>query len=380
VNVTNINKLFVLIIAILLTGGLVAGCTPGSAQPRGWSGGVVADGKLFSGSMGGKLVAVATSDGNVLWSATLENSHTGGGGFGCTPSSTAVAIYGTPVVSGDLVYVCGYNGQVYALNSGSGVLRWVYPREGYLQPIVGGAVISQGKVYFGCSDGKVYSLDADTGDEDWEFPTGDKVWTTPTIDGDSLFFGGFDKKLYALDADTGREKWQQPFEAQGALVATPLVYDNVIYMGSFDRYFYAVDATDGSLCWRSEVEAGRWFWAKPVIHNSTVYAPCLDGKIYVLDADSGRVVADAVDLGSPIASSPVLIDNAVIVATEAGKVYSLDTRTNEVELLVDLEGQIHASLCAGDGVVYVHTQDPEALYLLSAQTGVGKWQLPLSSK
>ena len=63
-----------------------------------------------------------------------------------------------------MVYIGGYNGRVYAVSSSTGALRWVYPREGNLEPIVGGVAVSQGKVYFGCSGGKVYALDATTGD------------------------------------------------------------------------------------------------------------------------------------------------------------------------------------------------------------------------
>ena len=141
-----------------------------------------------------------------------------------------------------------------------------------------------------------------------------------------------------------------------------------------------MDATDGHLRWRSEVEAGRLFWAKPIIYNGTVYAPCLDGKVYILSAETGHEVADAIDLGSPISSSPVLIDDAVIVATEAGKVYSLDTKTNESKLLAELKQKILAPLFASDGTVYVHTQEHETLYALDAQTGAQQWSVGLTSK
>jgi len=180
-----IKKLIILTVVILLVGGLTAGCVQLGAQPKGWSGGVVADGNLFLGSMEGKVIALNASTGNQSWSYTLETTASGGG-FGCAPTSTVVAIYGTPVVSGDLVYVGGYNGKIYALSSGSGALRWVYPREGNLQPIVGGPVVAQGRVYFGAADGKLYALDADTGDKAWGFETGDKIWSPPAIYDDTL--------------------------------------------------------------------------------------------------------------------------------------------------------------------------------------------------
>jgi outer membrane protein assembly factor BamB len=368
-----------LIMAILLVGGLSGfGCVGRGAIPKGWSGGVVTDDTLFLGSMEGKLVAIDILSHTRLWEVPLETSEQAAGGFGCAPASTAVAIYGSPAVAEELVYVGGYNGKIYAFSSSSGALRWVYPRDGNLQSVVGGTVVSQGRVYFGCSDGKVYALDAETGDKEWDFPTGDKIWSTPVIDGDTLFIASFDKKLYAINAITGKEKWEKPFETEGAIASTPLVYNNMVYIGSFDRYLYAVNATDSSLVWKSEVKADNWFWAKPVICNNTIYAGDLDEKVYILNAVTGDEVVDAIDLESPISSSPVLIDNSIIIASEDGRIWAIDTSNNQKSELTNLEGKINAPLCASDGVVYIHTSEGE-LHALNAQSGVILWNIPLSS-
>jgi len=259
-------------------------------------------------------------------------------------------------------------------------MRDDYPAEGNLAPIVGGPVVALGKVYFGGSDGKVYALRADTLVEAWEpFQTGGKIWSTPVIDDETVYISSFDKKLYALNAKTGKKKWET-VETGGAIASTPLVYNNTVYFSSFDRYLYAVDATDGSLKWKSEVEAGKWFWVKPVIYNNTVYAPSLDGKVYILDAESGHELVDAIDLGSPVSSSPVLVDGLIIIATGGGQIYSLDAASNEFKLLKNVEEKIDAPLCVSNGVVYVHTQEHETLYALDAQTGAELWNLSLSSE
>jgi outer membrane protein assembly factor BamB len=356
-----------LLLAILIIGGVaVSGCY-GRHQPRGWSGATVVDGTLFVVSVEGRLAALNTSDGSRLWPDSVL--------LGTSESKTA--IYGTPAVEGELVYVGGYNGKVYAITSSLGAVRWVYPREGNLEPIVGGVVASQGRVYFGCSDGKVYALDAATGDRVQQpFQTGDKIWSTPTIDGGTVYVTSLDNRLYALDTTDGSERWQ--FEAGGAIISTPLVYDNIVYVGSFDGHFYAVNAADGSLRWRSEVEASSWFWAKPVVYNSVIYASCLNGRVYILDAKSGHEVRGAVDLGSPISSWPVVVDDKVIIASQEGKVYSLDTTNNQINLLFDVgdDGQeIYAPLGTSDGVVYIHAQTSkqDTLYAVEAETGAAVW-------
>ncbi len=370
-----LGKALLLLVVLLLGGVTVLGCLPGG-QPKGWSGGIVADNTLFVGSMESKLVAMNKSDGSRLWEVTLEPSKAGGSLFGCAPESTLAPIYGTPVLDGDLIYVGGYYGKIYAVSWSKRAREWRYPsgEDDYLQPIVGGVVVSGGKVYFGGSDGKVYALDAGTGGWEWEFQTGDKIWSTPAIDGNTLYIGSFDKKLYAIDTTTGEEKWSEPFETQGTIASTPLVYNNTVYIGSFDRHLYAIDATNGQQIWQFPVEdeaenkPGNWFWAKPVVYNNTIYAGNLDGKVYILNAETGDEVVDAIDLGSPVSSSPVLVGNSIVVATEEGVVYAIDTANNEKKKLVDLEEKIFASLFASDGVVYVHT-DEDGLYAVDVQTG-----------
>src|SRR3989338_4225854 len=79
-------------LAFLLTLLSIIGCVPGTTVPRGWSGGTIADGTLFIGSMDGKIVAMNSSDGKLIWEAPLEATAPPSGGFGCAAPPTSVAI------------------------------------------------------------------------------------------------------------------------------------------------------------------------------------------------------------------------------------------------------------------------------------------------
>jgi outer membrane protein assembly factor BamB len=378
------GKLCLLVIFVLV-GLTVLGCAGIRSAPEGGSGGTIADGTLFlspalkpAGGFGcaapaseGKLVAVNMSDGSRRWEVPLEASQPAGGGYGCAPATTPVAVYGNPAVAGDLVYVGGYNGKIYAISASSGALRWVYPREGNLKPVISGVVAALGKVYFGCSDGKVYALDAATGDEQWEFATGDKIWSTPAIVDETLYIGSFDKKLYALSATDGSKKWE--FETEGAIASTPLVYNNMVYIGSFDRHLYAVRASDGKVTWQFLAE--KWFWGRPVAYNNTIYAGCLDHKVYALDAQTGEKIAEP-DLKAPISSSPVLVGKLVVVATEKGEIYAIDTVNNQEKLLTSVGETVYAPLCTSDGVVYIYSQE-QNLHALNATSGAKLWSLTI---
>jgi outer membrane protein assembly factor BamB len=348
------------LLALIIAVGLVGfGCVSGLA-PVGWSGGTITDGTLYVGSREGRLVSINLSDESRLLSEPLIAVSKPGlfgcspsmGGGGCGGASSGVPVYGTPVVFGELAYMAGYNGKIYAYTASNLGVRWVYPREGNLKPLVGGLVESQGKLFIGGSDGKVYALDAASGDKLWEFTTGDKIWGTPAVNGDTLYIGSFDKKLYALNTIDGTKKWE--YATEGSVISTPLVYQDTVFFGSFDRNLYALKASDGSLKWK--FSGKNFFWAEPVVVNDTIYVGCLDGFIYVLQAATGVKVAE-IDLKNPVSSKPVIVANSIIFANRKGVVYSLATGTNEIKQLADIKNTVDGPLTAYGEIVYIHTQD-----------------------
>ncbi|MBI2851887.1 MAG: PQQ-like beta-propeller repeat protein [Chloroflexi bacterium] len=380
----NIRKLLspgkLLLWALLLGLLIFVSCAPGAATvPKGWSGAVIADDTLIIGSMEGKMVALNTADGKRLWELPLEMTAQPGGLFGCAPAQLPVAIYGSPTIAGDLIYLGGYDGKFYAFVPGRDDPRWIYPRQGTVGgSIVGGAAtsVSQDKVFFGASDGTVYALDAADGFRVWTFPTKSKIWSTPAVLEDTLFVGTFDKKLHALDTATGGKKWT--FEAAGAIVATPAVHDGTVFVGSFDRNLYAVDVISGQLKWT--FTAGNWFWARPIATDGAVYAASLDGKVHVLDAGNGSTLAEF-SLDSPVSSSPVLAGGSFIVASEKGIVYAIDTAGKEIRTLVDLElkgAKINAPLATDGKMVYVHASNAR-VYAVNVDSGADIWSVSLRS-
>jgi outer membrane protein assembly factor BamB len=332
-----------LLIVLLLVGLVVAGCTGIRGSPEGGSGATMTDETIFlspsvkqaggfgcsSPAVDGKLVAVNAETGVQRWEVTLGGAVQSGG-FGCSSGGVPVAVYGSPTLSGELVYVAGYNGKVYALNAESGALRWVYPREGNMDSIVSGLVVALDKLFFGCADGNVYALDAATGDIIWEFATGDKIWSTPAFDGETLYVSSFDKKLYAINANDGTEKWR--FQAE------------------------------------------KWFWTRAVAFEDSIYVGCFDGKAYGFNALNGEKIAEF-DLESPVRSWPVLVEDRVLIATEAGKIYTIDAVNNQLGLFADLAETIYAPLGLNEGVLYVYTQE-QNLHALNADTGVRLWFQP----
>jgi outer membrane protein assembly factor BamB len=303
--------------------------------------------------MDGKIMSVNTTDGKMIWEAPLDTTVAPTGGFGCSAPPAAVAIYGSPAVSGNLVFLGGYNsGKFYAFAPGEQDPRWVYPRDVVsTTQIVGGSLVADGKVVFGTANGKVYALNATTGSSTngWVFPADSsdigKIWSAPVVLNGTLFIGSFDKNLYALDMATGQKKWS--FATGGSIVASPITDNDTVYVGSFDRSLYAVDAATGQQKWKF-TGAKNWFWAQPLIDNGKIYAANLDGKLYVLDAKTGSKLAE-LDLGAAISASPVIVGGTV-----------------------DLKETVDAPLATDGTAVFVHTSAGN-LYAVNAQTGGELW-------
>jgi len=100
--------------------------------------------------------------------------------------------------------------------------------------------------------------------------------------------------------------------------------------------------------------------------------------MHALKAENGEIVI-VFDLESPVSSSPVLAAGNVIVAVEAGQVYSLDAGTRQKKQLVNLEDNIYAPLAVSDGVIYIHSAD-DVLHAMDARSGVILWSLELESE
>ncbi len=116
-----------------------------------------------------------------------------------------------------------------------------------------------------------------------------------------------------------------------------------------------------------------------MVAEGAVYACCLDGKTYAINAGTGKELW-RLDTGSPIVSSPILVDNLLILAAESGNVYVINPETGDGERIKNPEdgnkptinAQIRASLCAREGVVYIHAQDDYLYPVDIAQRKIGE--------
>ncbi len=391
----------VLLLAAIALLPLVFVSCIGATQPTGWSGPAVHDGIIYVASRAGGVVAVNSSNRDVLWFFAMVTTLAGG--LSCGPTSTPTAIYATPIVDGDLIYVGTYSGQVLALSTLARSQNLTFPQQRYGEwewdcplagaksnAIVADLLVSGDTIYVSSSNGRVYSVDKEFGDSNWESEILDekhkKLWTSPVIEGDTLYVSTFDGHIYGLSAETG-ELLDWSFQSEAGFVSSPVIYENSLFLGSFDRYLYATGIGSNASRWRfpQEKPAGNWFWASPVVNEGIVYAGCLDGKLYAIEAETGEMSWEF-DAASPIVSSPVLMGILLMVVGSSGTLYVFDLSSEFGDEAVPLRAipigaAVESSFWAQDGLVYIRAED-NSIYVVDIERGqiVEGWPLSLATE
>jgi outer membrane protein assembly factor BamB len=400
----------ILLLVVLALAALAAvGCA--GAPSRGWSGPWVSDNVLYVGTLQGKILAFDLVAADELWAESVAQ-RTGGGGFmSCGRVSSAMGIYGTPMVRNEKVYVGAYDGSVlWVSTDGTAVSRSKFETEG---PIVGSVTIDGETLYVGSSDGNLYALDLNVPDlsdslkEGWPFKTGGKIWSTPVVSDNIVYVASADHNLYAIDADSGNEVWR--FETKAAIMSTPLVANGKVYIGGCDRKFYSVDvATEEERLAANARENGspsdltrdassvfegasNWFWTQALVHNGEIWVGCLDHNVYVLNAQTLELVAE-IPTGGMVYAPPVPVEGLVVVGSQDGRIYvidaeskdvtvcAVDAKTEEVVKLPDKPKKplspIFAPLYVDPvkGIVYFHSQNgTHTLYAFELSTKEVLW-------
>lgn len=318
---------------LLLT---LAACA-GIATPQGWSGGVVNGDVLYIGTMQGEVLAVDRINQQTRWKFTLNGEE------------KERALYGTPVIEGDTLYIGGYDSQLYALSL-EGNLVWQEPIGG---AIVGSPAISGDTIVVSSADQNVYALSISDQSQKWKFPTEGKVWGTPVIEDGVVYFGSLDHRIYAVSLEDGSEIWR--FSTSGAINSTPLVVDGRLYVGSFEGIFYALNASSGSEIWRFEGSTS-WYWAAPIARDGTIYAGSLDGNLYALDINTGRVQWTLPTEGK-IVGTPTFVNSMIAVPSDDGRVRVARLADGTEIGACNVGTEVRTPLVERDGVIYFAGQD-----------------------
>ncbi len=223
---------------------------------------------------------------------------------------TGVGNTASPLYANGVFYIADTDGQLAAIDAGSGVPRWSFAAGG---AITAAPAVTGGVVYFGAADKKLYALDAQRGMYLWSTRLSDNIAGSPVVAGGLLYVGGEDRTLYALEAETGHVRWH--YATGDRLVSSPAVAAGRVIIGSDDSVVYAFDAASGRLLWRYAMDGP--VEATPAISPAGVVLVASQGQqVAALAADSGKVIWTATTRFGYLASAAWGPTRAYVASTD----------------------------------------------------------------
>jgi outer membrane protein assembly factor BamB len=285
---------------------------------------VVAAGRLYFGTDHGRVVAVETRGGNLIWERQLGHC------IAASPALRArtllVAAMGPPPCNRGL-------GVLVALDAHTGRLRWRF----LTAPIESSPLVVGSLVVVGARNGYVYAVDLRTGDVRWRYKTSAAVKGSAAAADGVVYIGSYDGYVYALLAATGRLRWRAPSlsGARGRFYATPTVAGGHVFIGATDGIFYSFAARSGRVEWSRRLPS--FIYASAAIAGGRVYVGSYDHRLYALDASSGRILWSYLARG-PVSGAPTVLDGLVYFSScgscsryesdpAARRTYALDARS-----------------------------------------------------
>ncbi|MFI7501375.1 PQQ-binding-like beta-propeller repeat protein [Streptomyces sp. NPDC049687] len=322
-------------------------------------------------------------------------------------------VWGTPAVSGDLVYVTSF--EVHALDVATGRRRFKTRDVAWSMAVADGRVhASDGPTLFALearegqdlwrlqTDAWVYSLKADRGTvvtgtrgggvQAWEASNGHKLWEIsgcqtdfespeagPVLH-DGTVYVWQDARLRALDARTGDERWSYPIGDAASCGGVPVrvtpAADGYVYLSAGTRVL-AVDVASGRVRWHFEAPAvflsPPAFVPGPAVTGGGVYLADYLGTVYALDATDGR---DRWRIATESRSSvdPVLVAAGHVHVGSGKGLYTLDAVTGTPKWRFQAGGDIVGAPAVAEGRIHFGSTD-HLLYTLKADDGRLRWKL-----
>jgi outer membrane protein assembly factor BamB len=160
---------------------------------RGTAPPVLAGDRIVAGFDDGKVLAIDPRNGDVLWDAVVNAPH------GRTELERLSDIDSPARVSGDDIFVVGFQGRIAMLALDSGQIWWARDASSYR-----GFTMDDDNIYLTNADSVVVAMKRSDGAVVWEQDAMKRRGlTAPALDGDALVVGDFEGYLHWLDKTTG---------------------------------------------------------------------------------------------------------------------------------------------------------------------------------
>ncbi|MFQ3343218.1 MAG: outer membrane protein assembly factor BamB [Oceanospirillaceae bacterium] len=237
--------------------------------------------QLFVVTQSGKLVAVSSADGSILWQVNT--------------SSEALA---APQANSKIVVVQTVDGKVSAYAVKEGKFQWSYAANLPSLTLRGTStpLVNESYTYAGFASGKLVALDNQVGSVVWQKSIGAAIGRSEIerlvdIDGaltlvdDLLYVSSYQGNIAAIDALTGTVRWQQPVSS---ISGTALVGDAILVVDAQDTVL-AYDRERGHVLWQNDALKHRSLTSPMGLANQALVVDT-EGYAHVLQLSDGEFI------------------------------------------------------------------------------------------
>lgn len=191
---------------------------------RGASAPVLTGDKVIAGYANGKLVALSILDGKVMWEKSVAVPR------GRTELDRLVDIDSDPVIVSNTVYVVAYHGRIAALSVDDGSLLWARDMSSHS----GLDVAVNDAVYVSDDEGNVWALQDGSGDALWrQTRLLRRQLTAPVVVGDNVIVGDLEGYVHWISRQDGRFTARVKV-SDSAVRSKPVVSDGLAFVMAAD--------------------------------------------------------------------------------------------------------------------------------------------------
>jgi outer membrane protein assembly factor BamB len=194
-------------------------------------------------------------------------------------------LWAQPITDGERVYITSLDHSVVAVDANTYEVLWHESVDG---AVPGSAVLgADGMLYVGSLASQLVRFDPATGDHSPVLEADYWIWSTPSVEGDTLYFGDLEGRLYSFNTETSALNWP-PVQPDGPITANPLVQSENILLATESGSVYALDQ-EGKVLWSQEV--GGKIYTTPVTAGGLTLVAPLEADFYLAALDqNGRQV------------------------------------------------------------------------------------------
>lgn len=321
----------------------------------------------------GLVSAFSLKGGKPLWKNQLKANI---GGFKETKSRAS----GLAVDDKILFATTGFGG-VFAMDAKTGKSLW---RKILESPIRIAPTVTKDMILIQTVDNTLYALNKRNGQELWTFGVAheDTViagGASPAYDAeDNVVVAGFSNgEIVVLNATVGTPLWSSMLVSNkqvnsstdiNTIGACPVVENGVIYAVSNSDSMQALDMRSGDKLWEKEIGSMQ----NLLVVGDYLFAISKRNILYALDKVSGDIIwatdirehiKDEDDDGKTIvyASSPLMLNNSILLAFSNGKILRINATTGAVSAKINLDLDISNGLVVAQERVIAVSDDADVI-------------------